>query len=187
MCTRVTRDDEETGTVIYHSKMIHGKNKKNFEVYTAEDFIASITQHIPEKSFQMIRYYGWYSNKSRGMRVKQGIHRPGDEPVTEIDKSGEIIDVSDYQPKGISSRTWRECIKKIWEVDPLCCPNCSGEMKIISFITEPLVIRQILEHLGLWKKPSRDPPKSLPENGTVVYEPFDDGWPEYEEPCVVLN
>ncbi|MGA1825299.1 MAG: transposase [bacterium] len=41
--------------------------------------MTAITQHIPEKSFQMIRYYGWYSNKTRGMREKQGILRPGDE------------------------------------------------------------------------------------------------------------
>jgi len=57
----------ETATVSYRSKMSHGNNsKKNLEVYTAEKFIAAITQHIPEKSFQMVRYYGWYSNVSRG-------------------------------------------------------------------------------------------------------------------------
>jgi len=38
--------------------MTHGNNnKKNFELYTAEEFLAAITQHIPEKSFQMVRYY----------------------------------------------------------------------------------------------------------------------------------
>ncbi len=78
--------------------MTHGANKKNFEVYTADEFIAAITQHIPEKSFQMVRYYGWHSNKSRGVRLKQGIHRPGDEPVNESEVNVEIIDVSDYQP-----------------------------------------------------------------------------------------
>ena len=57
---------------------------KNFEVYTAEEFVAAITQHIPEKSFQMIRYYGWYSSKTRGIRRKKGIYRPGDEPNDEI-------------------------------------------------------------------------------------------------------
>ncbi len=31
-----------------------------FEAYTAGDFIAAITQHIPEKSFQMVRYYWGY-------------------------------------------------------------------------------------------------------------------------------
>ncbi len=112
--------NEETSSVIYQSGMTHGKNKKNFEVYTADDFIAAITQHIPEKSFQMVRYYGWYSNKSRGMRLKQGIPRPGDESVAKSENV-EIKDVSDYQPKRIPSKTWRECIKQIWEVDPLLC------------------------------------------------------------------
>jgi hypothetical protein len=49
---------EDTGTVIYRSGMTHGSNKKNFEVFSAEEFIAAITQHIPDKSFQMVRYYG---------------------------------------------------------------------------------------------------------------------------------
>jgi hypothetical protein len=59
-------------------------------------------------------------------------------------------------------------------------------MRVISFITEPSVIRQILKQLGLWVIAPRDPPKqeSLPE---FVYETFDGGWPGYEEPCVVMN
>ncbi len=53
---------KETATVIYRSKMTHGNNnKKNFEVYTPEEFIAAITQHIPEKSFlpagRQVRWY----------------------------------------------------------------------------------------------------------------------------------
>jgi len=32
--------------------------KRNFEVFSAEDFIGAITQHIPDKFFQNIRYYG---------------------------------------------------------------------------------------------------------------------------------
>jgi hypothetical protein len=181
---------DKTATVIYRSKMSHGNNKKNFEVYKAEEFIAAISQHIPEKSFQMVRYYGWYSNKSRGMRRKQGIQRPGDEPVAVPKKDVEIIDVSDYQPPRIPSKTWRECIKKVYEVDPLCCPRCGGEMKIISFITDPQVIRQILEHLGLWvQKSSRDPPRqeTFDQNGQIVYEPFDDGWPGYGDPSIMVN
>jgi len=113
---------------------------------SAEEFIAAITQHIPEKSFQMVRYYGWYLNKSKGLRLKKGMVRPGDEPL-EHDAEVEIIDVSEYETKRIPSKTWRECIKKIWEVDPLQCPNCGGEIKITSFITEASVIRQILVHL----------------------------------------
>jgi hypothetical protein len=45
------------GKVLYRSCLTHGKNKKNFEVFTAEEFIAAITRHIPEKYFQRVRYY----------------------------------------------------------------------------------------------------------------------------------
>jgi hypothetical protein len=38
-----------------------------------------------------------------------------------------------------------------FEVDPLICEKCKSRMKIISFITtaQDLVIKRILEHLGL--------------------------------------
>ena len=78
------------------------------------------------------------------------------------------------------SRAWRDCIKKIYEVDPLCCPKCNGEMRIISFITDEITIKEILSHLGLWSsKPSRDPPKENSNNkiNELVYEPIDDSWP----------
>jgi len=111
----------------------------------------------------------------------------------------EIIDVSDYKPRRIPSKQWRDCIRKIYEVDPLCCPNCGGKMKIVSFITEQQVIRQILKHLGLWTPmPSRDPPgvTSSPKNSELVYELFDnlsafneqaDGWHGCDESCVAQN
>ena len=50
--------------------MKKGKNRKNFEVYSAEESIAAITQQIPNKFSQFSRYFGFYSNKSRGVRAK---------------------------------------------------------------------------------------------------------------------
>ena len=58
--------------MLYRSDMTHGKNKKNFELLPAEEFIARVTQHIPEKGFQMVRYYAgtptglWVSGARRG-------------------------------------------------------------------------------------------------------------------------
>jgi len=136
------RYHEDSGMVTYHSKMSHGKNKKNFVVINAEEFIAAITQHIPEKNFQLVRYYGWYSNRMRGDRKKE------EQQVPELGKQNdiEVIDISSYKPKRIPSPTWRECIKKIWEVDPLECPKCQAEMKIISFIIKKKVVNKILVH-----------------------------------------
>ena len=50
-------------------------NKKqggNFAALSPTDFIAAVTQHIPDKGFQLVRYYGWYSKKARGVRAKTG-------------------------------------------------------------------------------------------------------------------
>ncbi len=72
-------------------------------------------------------------------------------------------------------------------------------MKIISFITDQEVLRQILKHLGLWMPaPSRDPPNKeySPKNHEPVYEIFDDlhtfntqtdDWPGYDESCIAQN
>lgn len=79
---------------------------------------------------------------------------------------------------------WRECIKKVWEVDPLTCPKCTGEMRIISFIYKKKVIKKILTHLNIFeeKKNQRAPPTATPEytepSETV---PYDDGWLGYDE------
>ena len=44
-------------------------------------------------------------------------------------------------------RSWAQLIKRIYEVDPLVCPSCGGEMKVIAFITEHEVVDAILRHL----------------------------------------
>ncbi len=61
--------EEGDSSVIYRSRMTHGKNKRNFEVFDPLEFIASITQHC-EPYFQLTRAYGWYSNRMRGDRKK---------------------------------------------------------------------------------------------------------------------
>ena len=57
--------------------MKDGIARGNFRVFTPCEFIAAITQHIPDKSFQLVRYYGWYSNKMRGQRAKADASRKG--------------------------------------------------------------------------------------------------------------
>jgi hypothetical protein len=172
---------ENSGTVIYRSKMGHGKNKKNFEIFSADEFIARITQHIPEKSFHLVRYYGWYSNRSRGDRKKQ----QAQDKSTITSDATDVLTITEPQQKKIPSKTWRECIKKVWEVEPLECPHCGGEMKIVSFIDKSLLIRRILEHLNLWQvriPRGLPPPEELEDIANVVVcEAFDDGWSRYDD------
>ena len=166
---------EKTQKVIYQGRMKKGKNRKNFEVYSALEFIAAITQHIPNKFSQLSRYFGFYSNRSRGMRAKAEQMEQTQETAEEKNKEGvNIIDVSKYQPKKVPSLTWCECIKKIWKQDPLICTECMGLMRVISFITEGPIIRKILKHLGLWEEGSaRDPPLKM-DAPEIVWIPIED-------------
>jgi hypothetical protein len=172
---------EKTGTVIYRSKMSHGGNKRNFEMFTPLEFIAAIIQHIPERLAQMVRYYGWYSNRMRGDRQRAELSQG--EPEKAEAENSEVIVISNFPTKKIPPLVWSECIKKVWDVDPLLCSQCGGLMKIVSFIYEHRVIKKILAHLGLLRgeEQKRGPPAPPKKCSEVVVVPFDDGWPEYEE------
>jgi len=50
--------------------------QRNYQILPPLDFLAEFTQPIPAKGSHLIRYYGWYSNKSRGMR-KQAAEAEG--------------------------------------------------------------------------------------------------------------
>jgi len=55
--------------------------------------------------------------------------RPGDKLPRKDDRVDfTVLDVSDYEPPRAPSKTWTELIKKVWEVDPLTCPQCGSEM-----------------------------------------------------------
>ena len=51
-------------------------------------------------------------------------------------------------------------IKRVYEVDPLACPKCGGQMKVVAFIesSQGAVIEKILRHCGLWQPSTPRPP-----------------------------
>jgi hypothetical protein len=165
----------QTGRVIYHSRL-NPTTRRNFEVFTATDFLAAVTQHIPEKGAQMVKYYGYYSNKARGQRRSKEDsvgHAPRLPPAESVDDTWQP-ERSPYKRRRIPSKTWRELIKRAWDVDPLLCPKCGGQMRSISLIEDAPVIEKILRHLDLWEglaRPTdRGPPLRLePE---YIREPF---------------
>jgi len=143
----------EESKVVYESK--DGKEEK---VFDALEWLAAMCSHVPNKGEQMVRYYGYYSNVSRGRRKKEG-------------QDGLVSSI--LGPEGSSKeyrKNWARLIQKIYEVDPLTCPRCQGKMRIIAFIEDPDIIKKILKHLDLWDVKARPPPKSLSEN----LEPFTD-------------
>ena len=53
----------------------------------ALDWIALVTSHIPDPHQQMVRYYGHYSNASRGKRGKQSLPVPLNTGVESYDRN----------------------------------------------------------------------------------------------------
>jgi len=43
-------------------------SEREVEAFDPAEFLARVIMHIPEPRRHMVRYYGWYSNVSRGKR-----------------------------------------------------------------------------------------------------------------------
>lgn len=136
---------------------------RNFQILSPLDFLAEFTQHRPSlrsgarpKGSHLIRYYGWYSNKSRGVRKKT-------EAEASAASSSEAVASAAAATR--CSQTWAMLIKGVYEVDPLSCPECGGQMKVVSFIEPPQsdVIEKILQHCGLWRSRSARAPPGVQE------------------------
>jgi len=175
----------ETGQVVYKaekdacrafpdpdsSQLARGP-KRNYQILSPLDFLAEFTQHIPPKGAHLVRYYGWYSNKARGMRKKAA--------ESAAKASGEPVAAQPTTSR--ASQTWAMLIKRVSEDDPPPPPPPGGAMKVIAFIEPPQgdVIEKILRgHRraamvgGLWDPAS--PPRPPPGGSVVVYVPDDDG------------
>ena len=59
---------------------------------------------------------------------------------------------------------WAKLLARVGEEFPLTCPNCGGDIRLISFITDLGPIRKILTHLG----EPLDPPRVSPARGPPV-------------------
>jgi len=114
------RDRAEV-TIEYRKRDASGNKTKRMDRETVNvlDFIARFIQHIPEVYQQMVRYYGVYSNRSRGGRKTEEVP--------------EFMLVEDDEPS--YGKSWRHLIWKIYEIDPLRCPECGGELELINIVS----------------------------------------------------
>ncbi len=90
--------------------------KRNFQVFDPLDFLAEVTQHIPDTGEHLIRYYGFYSNKSRGLPAKsQG-------------QAGAAAPDPASAPSAKEARQrWAALIKQVYEVDRCSAPSAAGD------------------------------------------------------------
>jgi hypothetical protein len=124
--------DEREGKVCYR----YGKEAKEAEAMDYLEFIARVTSHIPDKGQVTVRYYGLYANAHRGK-------------IKNANLAAFPLRMVEEELRPIPSKGWAEMIRKVYEVDPLVCPQCGGQMKVISFLTDYAVVDRIISHLRL--------------------------------------
>jgi hypothetical protein len=165
----------DTKTVIYRSRR-SWHTKRNFEVFKATDFLAAAIEHIPPKGQQTIRYYGIYSNKTRGLTkpTPEIIPPPKADPNPQSE-----VPILPSPPKATARAMrplWRDLILRVWGTDPLKCPCCQGTMRRVETISRPEEIQFFLRLLGLWEALISLPPPPEPPFDIDTFEPIHPPW-----------
>ncbi len=117
--------DRATKAVTYRSDKSEGPTA-GAETVDPLEFLARVLVHIPDKGHVTTRYYGWYANRTRGMRGKAASTAAAGPPV--------IVPVPRLAPNE-ATRRWAALLQQLFEVDPLACPSCRGTMSVVAFIT----------------------------------------------------
>ena len=108
------------------------------------ELIHRLAQQIPDPRQHLVRYYGSYANRARQLfrpaaEERDGGGAGGPEPDADAESESEFASER--------RQSWARLLRKVLEVDPLLCPQCQVEMKIVSVITDPVVIDAILRHV----------------------------------------
>jgi hypothetical protein len=119
-------------------------------------FHTTYSQYFKENTHLFGRY-GLYASRTKGCWTRmphvaprapagwRASHPPqgsrADDPGFEPLDDGEDVTVD------ARKRAWARLLAKVYEIDPLVCPKCGGEMKVIAVIQDPGEIRDFLAHL----------------------------------------
>src|SRR3989337_2632241 len=112
-------------------------------IYTIMEFMALLAGHIPSPYESLVYYYGLYSSSHRGKERREN-------------RDDQRIGIQETKGAGRASSTWARLIHRIFEVNPLQCIKCGGNMRVVAFITDYQTSKSILKHIG--EETIRPPP-----------------------------
>lgn len=127
------------------------------------DLIDRLVVLIPPPRVHRHRYHGVLAPHARLRAAVTAAANQAVEGVIAIPPAPEkgSQESGTARARSAAVRMWAALLARIYEVFPLICPNCKGEMQLIAFITERSSIEDILNHIG---EPT-DPPPIAPARG----------------------
>jgi hypothetical protein len=128
-------------------------------VLTPDELLARLATLVPPPRVHGLRYHGVFAPNSK---ARQHVVPAAPEPVPPLPATVPTRTTENpRRPKSAEKTTrtyripWAELLQKVFAIDVLACPECSGRMQLIAFIAEARVAKRILDHLG---EDSRGPP-----------------------------
>ncbi len=141
--------------------------------WTGVEFVRRIAALIPPARKHVVRYYGALGPCSplrpavnaatKGRATSEELE--AGYSVTLVGRAAREAGKAARAAAGAALRSWAACVRKVFEVDPVLCGKCGGEMKLAAVVLDDGELDRILAHEG-WPvefprtKPSRSPPGS---------------------------
>lgn len=160
--------------------------------WTGAEFVGRMAALIPPARKHLVRYYGALGPRSPLRRAVSMAAR-GKATTAELEAGYGVTllgsSVRAARKAGSAAvRAWAACLRKVFEVYPVLCVKCGGEMKLVGVILDDRELGRILAHQG-WPvnfpkpSPARAPPTHAPDEDeadqTAHPEQWDDrqAWP----------
>jgi hypothetical protein len=145
---------------------VHGRTEL---LLSPLELLDALSKFVPPPRVHRHRYHGVLAPNARLRPHVVALGRPelvSEAPPTNVDAAASDMSFVSVPERASPARIrWAVLLARIYDVLPLLCPACGGEMRILAFLTDPPVVSAILLHLDLPHKPpplspARGPPQS---------------------------
>ena len=153
---------------------IHGRTEV---LLTPLELLDALARFVPPPRVHRHRYHGVLAPNARLRPRVVALGRPErvtEAPPTDVDPAAPGVSFEPApEPASPARIRWAVLLARIYDVLPLLCPACGGEMRILAFLTDPPVVSAILLHLDLPHKPPPLSPAREPPQGDLLTELLD--------------
>lgn len=115
------------GKTVAFEFLDHRTGRHRIAVHDTDDFIDRFVQHIPDKHFRLINFYGFLANRLRGKLL----------PV--------VYRLLQQTAQAVRTVRWRDLQKRTFGVDPLLCVLCGAPLRFAG-ITQGKPASQLRQH-----------------------------------------
>ena len=136
----------------YALKHPYSKGTTHF-LFEPLDLRAKLAALVPRPGVNLTRYHGAFAPNST-LRAQIVPGKPRKKHTTQTATSNLQNRTSEPETAEPTQLTWAQRLKRAFEFDVTVCPLCGGTLRVISDITDPAIIDNILTHI----RQSRAPP-----------------------------